>query len=1043
MAKLSKQIRRTERELFDFGPGEKIALDFHDFEPDDKGYNRLMLLTDRISRYSWDYYMQDKKAGSIIAALQSFLGMLERQYGVNVKAIECDNEIVINKPRIKAFLERRHIRIEPSPPHTQALNGAAERSGGVVKDRANALRHSARLPVGLWREYTKTAVYLLNRTPRYRLRWKTPFEVLFSKDGIIRKPNLSNLRVYGCRAYAMTVKAMKKEERLKRFEPRAWVGFLVGYASSNTYRIWNPVKNVVIHTRDVIFDERRRFSGRFSQMQDEIKEMSLEELSRTLCECALPEDPEEQIDPVPILDSDADLQLDQDEMPVAGQHDQDGTREVDARVLHGVEPVDARVLHGVEPVDARVLHGVEPVDAHVLHGVEPVDAHVLHGVEPALQAASPDWRAPEASPAERQASVGIGSTDWQAVEASPAQWQASESSRDDARHLSSLEPSAYKHTEARFEPIPTPPPSPPAALLAAVMTGSARTGVPRWGWELGGAEGAHEQGVAVQHSAFHASGDLLGETPSRRAWVPPTDAWKGAFYAGMKSTVVQDQQGRHLTRQAVERRLRNGIRIRRIELPKPPKHHLDLDWHPMGALFKMAEIEHLKSHEEMRSWTEISRKDPQAKGHKILNCKWVYVYKFDKHGRFVKAKARLVVRGDQQLRGAAEDNYAATLAGRSFRTIMAIAARFDLELLQYDAVNAFVNAKLDEDIFMRMPPGHRRTGTIFKLNKALYGLRRSPLLWQRTLSRVLKSIGFKPVPHEPCAFTKNGMIIFFYVDDIVLAFRKQQSEKALQAIDHLRARFRLTGGSALQWFLGIEILRDRKSRLIWLSQSSYLKKIADLAQSTPSSSTPMSREELLPYGGTASNHEIRVYMRKVGSLLYAAVITRPDIAFAVSRLARFTTNPGPDHQKAADRVLRYLECTSSLALQFGGDDHFRVASDASFADNTLDRKSSQAYAMKLFGGLIGWRANKQDTVTTSTTEAELLALSQAAREALFVNRLVKELGVRLDESHLKIECDNQQTIRIVNAEIATNHTPTDKTSPKTSLQESLSVDRGP
>src|SRR5207249_3492802 len=100
---------------------------------------------------------------------------------------------------------------------------------------------------------------------------------------------------------------------------------------------------------------------------------------------------------------------------------------------------------------------------------------------------------------------------------------------------------------------------------------------------------------------------------------------------------------------------------------------------------------------------------------------------------------------------------------------------------------------------------------------------------------------------------------------------------------------------------------------------------------------------------------------------------------------------------AADRVLRYLQRTRHLALQLGGADDFEIASDASFADNTLDRKSLQVYVMKLFGGIIAWRANKQSTVTTSTTEAELLALCQCAKEAMYVGRLLTELTVRLDD----------------------------------------------
>jgi hypothetical protein len=263
-------------------------------------------------------------------------------------------------------------------------------------------------------------------------------------------------------------------------------------------------------------------------------------------------------------------------------------------------------------------------------------------------------------------------------------------------------------------------------------------------------------------------------------------------------------------------------------------------------------------------------------------------------------------------------------------------------------------------------------------------------------------------------------LIFFYVDDIVLAFEKGKKAEVDQITDQLKAAYTLTGGDSLQWFLGIEILRDRKRGLIWLSQSEYVDKIKRLVDKVtgPVPNTPMRNKELHPYDGQATLSSINHYQRKIGSILYAAVITRPDIAFAASRLARFNTNPGEEHHDEADRVLRYLANTKTLALQLGGSDTFEVASDASFADNTADRTSSQAYVMKLFGGTIGWRANKQDTVTTSTTEAELLALAQAAKEAMFVSRLVKELGVTLDDSRINIQCDNRQTIRLVEADIA-------------------------
>jgi hypothetical protein len=101
---------------------------------------------------------------------------------------------------------------------------------------------------------------------------------------------------------------------------------------------------------------------------------------------------------------------------------------------------------------------------------------------------------------------------------------------------------------------------------------------------------------------------------------------------------------------------------------------------------------------------------------------------------------------------------------------MAIVARFDLEILQYDAVNAFVNANLDEDVYMELPLGHRKAGRILHLKKALFGLHKSPLLWQRLFKQSLIDIGFQPVPHEPCCLSREGILIFFYVDDIVLAY---------------------------------------------------------------------------------------------------------------------------------------------------------------------------------------------------------------------------------------------------------------------------------
>jgi hypothetical protein len=284
---------------------------------------------------------------------------------------------------------------------------------------------------------------------------------------------------------------------------------------------------------------------------------------------------------------------------------------------------------------------------------------------------------------------------------------------------------------------------------------------------------------------------------------------------------------------------------------------------------------------------------------------------------------------------------------------MAIAAKFDLELKQYDVTNAFVHATLDRDIYMRMPRGYQKPGTLLKLLKALYGLRISPLLWQKEFTAALTTLGFKPVPQEPCCMIQSGIIIFFYVDDIIIAYHRTQEQEAIRIVTQIQGKYLCTGGEDLQWFLGMEVIQDQTRKTVQLSQASYVNKISHLiTRQDIRHDTPMSGIELKPQDNLAQPAEINLYQRKIGSLLFAAVTTRPDIAFATSRLARFLINPRKEHQEAADRVLLYLKSTETLALELGQGETLNITSDASFADNTQDQKSSQGYAIKLFGGLI-------------------------------------------------------------------------------------------
>jgi hypothetical protein len=459
-------------------------------------------------------------------------------------------------------------------------------------------------------------------------------------------------------------------------------------------------------------------------------------------------------------------------------------------------------------------------------------------------------------------------------------------------------------------------------------------------------------------------------------------------------------------------------RLHRRNLPPEPRTWQELLKHPYKKEFLEAASIEWEAVQKMGTIRKIKREMARSKPIPLI---WIFKYKFDDHGFLTKFKARICVRGDLQPVNEKE-TYAATLAARSFRILMALAARWKLKARQLDAINAFPNSDLDEEVYVELPPGFKESGVVALLLKALYGLRRSPYLWQKLLSTVLSDLGLCCVPEEPCLFVNNWLIVFFYVDDIVYMYREQHEAQAELFREALTNRFKMRDLGDLQWFLGIQVMRDWENQQIWLSQESYIEEIARRFQladlngspATPISSKPVPNDDLADYA------TIHLYQRKVGSLNYAAVITRPETSKSCSELASFLNNPSKAHMAEANRCVQYLYGTRKMGILFDGkrtyDREFEVFTDASFADDSNTRRSSQGWLMILYGGPVAWNASKQATVTTSSTEAELLGLSFAAKEVIATMRLFAGLRFHLDEN-LIIWCDNKQTIRLVAQEL--------------------------
>ncbi|CAE7022001.1 Pol protein [Pyrenophora teres f. teres] len=423
----------------------------------------------------------------------------------------------------------------------------------------------------------------------------------------------------------------------------------------------------------------------------------------------------------------------------------------------------------------------------------------------------------------------------------------------------------------------------------------------------------------------------------------------------------------------------------------------------------------------------------------VLPLMWVYTYKTDGDGYLSRFKARLVVRGD--LQAPLDNTYAATLAIRNFRALIAIANYFDLELKQYDVPTAFLNARINRTLYAETPAAFRHTkGEVMRVLRALYGLKESPVLWYNELRRELVKLGLKPVDGFPCLYTNHWLILFVYVDDIVMAFHRSNVHLHKSFEQKLEDLYNTKAMGDLTWFLGIRVIRDRDVHKTWLIQDAFIDKVCacfGIETTGRCPDLPLTENWLPQSNEEPDAARTKLYQQLVGSLAYIAVWGRPDVARTHVVFACHLTNPGQSHVSKVRQTWRYLLGTKSLALEASAnakdmaeylsddptyrDPLFFGSSDASYADEPETRRSSQGYVFKFGGLMIDWKSTIQRTVTKSTTESELLSLSLAASQMEEWLRFFAGINLTLDRTPT-IWCDNQQTVGIVTKEHDKLHT---------------------
>ncbi|KAK1647028.1 hypothetical protein QYE76_064833, partial [Lolium multiflorum] len=343
---------------------------------------------------------------------------------------------------------------------------------------------------------------------------------------------------------------------------------------------------------------------------------------------------------------------------------------------------------------------------------------------------------------------------------------------------------------------------------------------------------------------------------------------------------------------------------------------------------------------------------------------------------------------------------------KSVRILLAIAAFFDYEIWQMDVKTAFLNGDIEEELYMR----------------SIYGLKQASRSWNRRFDKVIKDFGFIQCHGEACIYKKvSGSSVAFlilYVDDILLIGNDIELLSSVKG--YLNNSFSMKDLGEASYILGIKIYRDRSRRLIGLSQSTYLDKILKKFRMDESKKgfLPMLPGKVLSktQGPATAEERERMsqipYASAVGSIMYAMLCTRPDIAHAVSLTSRYQSDPGIEHWTAVKNILKYLKRTKDMFLCYGGDQELVVTSytDASWNTDPDDSKSQSGYVFILNGAAVSWASSKQCTVAKSSTESEYIA-AEASSEAVWMKRFIVELGVvpsALDP--LVIYCDNMGAI---------------------------------
>ena len=411
----------------------------------------------------------------------------------------------------------------------------------------------------------------------------------------------------------------------------------------------------------------------------------------------------------------------------------------------------------------------------------------------------------------------------------------------------------------------------------------------------------------------------------------------------------------------------------------------------------------------------------RPKNKKVIKNRYVFTRKASG-----LAKGRVVLQ--DYVKKGESSTYSPVAEDSSFKVLCTIAATEDLDMFQYDVIQAFLHANMDEDVYTELPSGWElesnfETGGdyVLLLKKALYGHRKAPYLWNQEIDSTLKKLCFEPSPADPCLYVKfdgkTKMLLLLHVDDFIIADNDTAERSRIVSI--LKERYGIKELGEVSRYTNYQVVRDREKREVYIHQYDFIAELLQLANMSDCTASK-TKSAIFADGVWAAKSDAEVlhdldglsYRQLTGSLIHLSCHSRPDIAFEVATLCKYTSRPTMQHWKGLKQLLRYLKYTAHDVLVLGGKEKLALYgyADSGFASDWDTGKSPGGYVFFLGSSVVAHKSKWFSNVYPSSTETELASLYMGVSMAEWLRKLLDFLGYNQDKA-IAIAEDNQGAIK--------------------------------